>query len=69
MKRDDLMNLCFCALLDGGVEHRHIDLAEAQAALTSWAEEGCELAEDTRDLEPEILMEAWNFCVDLMETI
>ena len=69
MKRDDLMNLCFAALMDGGTEHRHLDLAEAREALAAWAEEDGDLAEDTRDLAPEALVEAWNFCVDLAEAL
>ena len=67
MDYEELMNLCACALMDGVTERREITLDEARATLEAWAEEGGELAEGTRDLEPEILMEAWNFCVDLME--
>ena len=67
MDYEELMNLCACALMDGGTERRELTLDEARATLESWAEEGGDLAEETRDLTPEALKEAWEFCLDLME--
>ena len=56
----DLMNLCFCCLIDGTGEHSPITLEEAAYTLQCWKEENSELADETAGLTAEELMDAWN---------
>lgn len=66
MTHDDLMNLCFCCLMDSTTAQEPITLDEAQYTLNCWREEGGELAEDTASLTADELMLAWNELYDTL---
>ncbi len=59
MKNDELYNLCFSCLIDGGGEHMPMTEKEAADLISEWQEEGCELAE-VEGLNAADLSEVWN---------